>query len=143
LIRWIIQPLALLAVLICDAATADAQPCQGTPADLQALRDNLEIVRVQVKAARNETGYEKKPATDAVDTAIRTLEEAAGHAIEPSPSSKVATTPRGAVHPHMQVVHQAFPAAERAFERVRCALPGPIAPLQKAMTDLEQALQFR
>ena len=122
---------------------ADAQPCLGTPADLQALRDNLEIVRVQVKAARNETGYEKKPATDTIATTIRTLEEAAGHAIEPSPSSKVAITPHGAAHPHMQVVHQAFPAAQRAFERVRCALPGPFEPLQKAMADLDQALQFR
>jgi hypothetical protein len=134
----------LLTIGICGGLAAEAQPCRGTAADIQALRDNLEVVRNQVRAARNESGYEKVPATDAVAGAIRVLEEAVGQAIEPSPDSKVIRTPRGgASHPHMQVIHQAFNAAQRAFEAARCAIPGPVEPLQKAMATLDQALQFR
>ena len=107
------------------------------------MRDNLEIFRLQVRAARNETGSEKEPAANATDAAIRALEDTVGLAIAPSPDSKVARTPRGAFHPHAQVIHQAFAAAQRAFDDARCALPHPIEPLQKAMADLDRALQFR
>lgn len=137
--------IVLLAALlaICGGLAAQAQSCRATGADIQALRDNLEIVRNQVQAARNETGYEKEPAADAVATAIRILEETVGHAMAPSPESTIVRTPRGASHPHMQVVHQAFNAARRSFDTARCALPPPIEPLQKAMADLDRALQFR
>jgi hypothetical protein len=134
----------LLAIGVCGGLAAKAQPCAATAADIQALRDNLETIRNQVRAARNETGYEKEPATDAVAAAIRALEETIGHAIEPSPDSEVIRTPRGGgVHPHMQVIQQAFAAAQRAFDTARCALPRPIEPLQKAMAGLDRALQFR
>lgn len=139
-----VLPVALLAIGVCGGPAAKAQSCRATAADIQALRDNLEIVRNQVRAARNESGYEKEPAADAVVAAIRALEETVGHAIAPSPDSKVVRTPRGgAIHPHMQVIHQAFGAAQRAFDDARCALPRPIEPLQKAMADLDRALQFR
>jgi hypothetical protein len=141
--RRVVLLLVLLAFVACSGPVANAQTCQGTAADLQALRDNLEIIRVQVKAARNETGTDKNAPTDAIATVLRTLEAAAGHPIEPSPAAKIAVTPPGSKHPHAQVIHQAFPAAERAFDRVRCALPGPVEPLAKAMADLDQALQFR
>jgi hypothetical protein len=131
------------ALDVCGAPASNAQPCRATAADIQALRDNLEIVGVQVRAARNETGYEKEPAANAVAAAIRVLEQTVGHAIAPSPDSKIVSTPRGTKHPHMQVIHQAFGAAQRAFDNSRCALPGPIEPLQQAMADLDQALQFR
>lgn len=139
-------PAVLLALQVCSgpAAQAQAQTCRATAADLQALRDNLEIVRTQVRAARNESGHEKDPATDAVAAAILALEESAGHTLVPSAESTVTRTPRGgAAHPHAQVIHQAFNAAQRAFEHARCALPGPTEPLQKAMADLDRALQFR
>jgi len=139
----IVLPAVLLTSQVCSGLSAEAQTCRATAADLQALRDNLEIVSNQVRAARNETGYEKDPATDAVAAAIRVLEETVGHTIAPSPESKIITTPHGTKHPHAQVIHQAFGAAQRAFEDARCALPGPIEPLQKAMTDLDRALQFR
>jgi hypothetical protein len=135
--------IALIAIGVCGAGPAGAQSCRATAADLQALRDDLEIVRVQVRAARNETGSEKQPAADAADNAIRALEEAAGRTIAPSAESLVTQTPRGAKHPHMQVFQQAFAAAQRAFDDARCALPGPTADLQKAMSDLDRALQFR
>jgi hypothetical protein len=134
---------ALLAS-VCSGPAAEAQTCRGTTADIQALRDNLEIVKNQVRAARNETGYEKEPATNAVADAIRILEETVGHPIEPSADSKIVRTPRGGTnHPHAQVIHQAFTAAERAFDNARCALPGSAEPLQKAMAELDHALQFR
>jgi hypothetical protein len=139
----VLLPAVLLAIGVCGGLTAKAQPCPATAADIQALRDNLEIVRNQVRIARNESGHEKDPATDAVAAAIRTLEETVGHAMAPSPESTVIRTPRGAKHPHMQVIQQAFGAAQRAFDTARCALPQPIEPLQKAMTDLDRALQFR
>jgi hypothetical protein len=43
----------------------------------------------------------------------------------------------------VQVIEQAFGAAQRAFDSARCALPSPTEPLQKAMADLDHALQFR
>lgn len=132
----------MLGIGVCGGFSAKAQSCRATAADIQALRDNLEIVRNQVQAARNESGYEKEPATAAVAAAIRTLEETVGHAIAPSPESRILRTPRGAVHPHAQVIHQAFGAAQRAFDNARCAL-SPIEPLQKAMVELNGALQFR
>jgi len=135
--------LVLLSAVPVAAPAAVPPTCPATAADLQALRDNLEIVRNQVRIARNESGHEKDPATDAVAAAIRTLEETVGHAMAPSPESTVIRTPRGAKHPHMQVIQQAFGAAQRAFDTARCALPQPIEPLQKAMTDLDRALQFR
>ena len=79
-------------------------------------------------------------AADAVGTA---LEDTVGHAMPPSPESQLTTVPRGTRHPHMQVVHQAFAAAQRAFDNARCALPGSPEPLQKALADLERTLQFR
>jgi hypothetical protein len=139
----IVAAVGLLALDVCGSPAAEAQPCRATAADLQALRDNLEIVRNQVRAARNETGYEKEPATDAVAAAIRVLEEMVGHAIAPSPESKIVSTPRGAKHPHMQVIQQAVAAAQRAFDAARCALPQPADALQKAMSDLDRAVQFR
>lgn len=139
----IVLPAVLLAIGVCSGLAAKAQSCRATAADIQALRDNLEIVRNQVRAARNETGYEKEPATDAVAATIRVLEETVGHAIVPSPESKIVRTPRGAIHPHMQVIQQAFGAAQRAFDAALCALPRPTEPLQKAMADLDRALQFR
>ena len=135
-------PVVLLAIGVCGGLAAQAPSCRATAADIQALRDNLEIVRDQVRAARNESGHEKDSAADAVAGAIRTLEETVGHAIGPSPESRIVRTPRGARHPHMQVIQQAFGAAQRAFGTARCALPRPIEPLQKAMADLDQALQF-
>jgi hypothetical protein len=133
---------ALLA--IGGGLPAEAQSCRATPADIQALRDNLEVVRNQVRAARNESGYEKQPATEAVAATIRALDEAVGHTIEPSPDSTIIRTPRGAgAHPHAQVIHQAFNAAQRLFDSARCAMPGPTEDLQKAMAELDRALQFR
>lgn len=96
-----------------------------------------------MRAARNETGSEKQPATDAADNAIRALEEAAGHTITPSPASQIVQTPRGAKHPHMQAIEQAFAAAQRAFDDARCLLPRQTGDLQKAMAELDRALQFR
>jgi len=139
----IILPLVPLATSLFGVHAARAQSCRATAADLQALRDNLEIIRNQVRAARNETGSEKEPAADAVAGAIRALEDAAGHAIAPSPDSKVITVPRGTKHPHMQVIQQAFGAAQHAFDAARCAMPGPVEPLQRAMANLDSALQFR
>jgi hypothetical protein len=127
----------------CSGAMARAESCKATVADVQALRDNLETVRVQVRAARNESGDEKDPAANAVAAAIHALDEAAGHAITPSPDSSIVNVPRGTKHPHAQVIHQAFEATQRAFEKTRCLLPGPVDPLQKAMADLDRALQFR
>jgi hypothetical protein len=140
--------LALFTLLVIDVfggpAVVDAQPCRASAADLQALRDNLEIVRNQVRAARNETGTEKQWPAEAVEAAIRALAQAAGHTIPPSPDSGTTYTPRGgAAHPHVQFARQAFGAAQRAFDDARCALPGPVEPLQKAMADLDRALQFR
>jgi hypothetical protein len=135
--------IALIAIGVCGTGPAIAQSCHATAADLQALRDDLEIVRVQVRAARNETGSEKQPATDAADNAIRALEEAVGRTIAPSPASQIAQTPRGAKHPHMQAIEQAFAAAQRAFDDARCLLPQPTRDLQKAMAELDRALQFR
>ena len=135
--------LVLLSALPITAPAAVPPACPATAADLQVLRDNLEIVANQVKQARDEGGPEQRVAIDAVGTAVRVLEETAGHAIAPSPGSQSMTVPRGTRHPHMQVAHQAFAAAQHAFENARCALPRPVEPLQKALTDLERALQFR
>ena len=135
--------IALIAIGICGAGPAEAETCRATDATVQALRNDLEIVRVQVRLARNETGSEKQPAADAVDNAIRALDQAAGRPITPSPASQPPQTPRGAAHPHAQVIHQAFAAAQRAFDDARCALPGPTEDLQKAMSELDRALQFR
>jgi hypothetical protein len=135
--------IALVAIGVCAAGPAGAQSCSATATDLQALRDDLEIVRVQVRAARNETGSEKQPAADATNNAIRALEDAAGHVIAPSAASQVVQTPRGAKHPHMQAIEQAFAAAQRAFDNARCLLPRPTGDLQKAMAELDRALQFR
>jgi hypothetical protein len=140
---FIVLIFALLAIDVRGVPRAEAQPCRGSAADIQALRDNLEIIRNEVRAARNETGNEKEPATDAVVAAIRVLEEAVGHAIAPSPDSKLITLPRGTKHPHMQVIQQAWAAAQRAFDNARCALAGSIEPLRKAMADLDRSLQFR
>jgi hypothetical protein len=141
------RALPLVLMLLSDlpvAAPAAVPPtCAATPADLQALRDNLEIINNQVVRARNEGGPEQGVATAAVATAVRAFEEAVGHAMAPSPESQLITVPRGTKHPHMQVVHQAFSAAQRAFEKARCALPGSPEPLQKALADLERTLQFR
>ncbi len=137
-------PIVLLAIGICGGLAARAQSCRATAADIQALRDNLEIVKNQVRAARNESGYEKEPATNAVADTIRILEETVGHPIEPSADSKIVRTPRGGTnHPHAQVIHQALTAAQRVFDNARCALPGSTEPLQKAMAELDHALQFR
>ena len=135
--------LVLLSAVPATALAADLPICRATATDLQALRDNLEIINNQVLHARDEGGPEQRVATDAVRTAVRVLEETVGHAMVPSPESQSITVPRGTRHPHMQVVHQAFGAAQRAFENTRCALPGSPEPLQKALADLERALQFR
>ena len=135
-------PVLLSAVPIA-APAADPPTCHAAAVDLQALRDNLEIIANQVLHARDEGGPEQRVAADAVGTAVRVLEETVGHAIAPSPESQSITVPRGTRHPHMQVVHQAFAAAQRAFENARCALPRPVEPLQKALADLERTLQFR
>ena len=135
--------IALIGAGICAADPAVAQPCRATDATVQALRDDLEIIRVQLRLARNETGAEKQPGSDAADQAVRALEEAAGHPIAPSPASQIAQTPRGTKHPHMQAIQQAFGGAQRAFADARCALPRPTADLQKAMSELDRALQFR
>jgi hypothetical protein len=129
---------------IAGEPTQSLTPCRATPADLQSLRDNLQIVRNQVLAARNEFGPERQWAAEAAEGAVRAFEEAAGHALAPSPGSDLVTTPRsGTKHPHMQVAKQAFGAAQHAFEAARCALPGPAEPLQKAMANLDRLLQFR
>jgi len=134
----------LLAIGACVLPAAKAETCRATAVDIQALRDNLEIVRNQVQAARNETGYEKQWPSDAVAAAIGALEQAVGHAIAPSPEGGVIRTPRGGTkHPHAEVARQAFGAAQRAFNDARCAMPGPTEPLQRAMADLDRALQFR
>ncbi len=125
------------------APAAVPPACRATGADLQALRDNLEIIANQVKQARDEGGPEQRVATDAVGTAVRVLEETVGHAMPPSPESQSNTVPRGTKHPHMQVVHQAFGAAQRAFDTARCALPRSPEPLQKALSELESSLRFR
>jgi len=41
------------------------------------------------------------------------------------------------------VIQQAFGAAQHAFDAARCAMPGPVEPLQRAMANLDSALQFR
>src|SRR5471032_1293863 len=100
--------LVLLSAVPVAAIAADSPTCQATAADLQALRDNLEIIANQVRQARDEGGPEQRVAIDAVGTTVRVLEETVGHAIAPSAESQHVTVPRGTKHPHMQVVHQAF-----------------------------------
>jgi hypothetical protein len=135
--------LALLSGGPAATLAADIPSCHSTPAELQVLRDNLESVRNQVLHARDEGGPEQQRAADAAGTAVRILEETVGHPMAPSPESQLITLPRGAKHPHMQVAHQAFSAAQRAFETARCALPRPPEPLQKALAELERTLEFR
>jgi hypothetical protein len=135
--------LILLSAVPVAATAADPPTCRTSAADIQALRDNLEIIANQVLHARDEGGPEQRVAIDAVGTAVRVLEETVGHALAPSPDSQSMTVPRGTKHPHMQVAHQAFAAAQRAFDKTRCALPRPPEPLQKALADLNRSLQFR
>ncbi len=143
-----LRRLRLAAILLVaggfSPALAADPPCRANAADLQALRDNLQIVHNQVLAARNEFGPERQWAADAASGAIAALDEAAGQAIAPSPESQLIRTPRsGTRHPHMQVAKQALGAAQQALAAARCALPGPVSPLEKAMADLDRLLQFR
>jgi hypothetical protein len=138
-----VPALALVLLWASTGADVRAEPCGAGSTEIQALRDNLELVRTQVRAARNESGTEKQPAEDAVNKAIESLEQAVGHPIVPSPESGIVSTPRGTRHPHAQVFQQAFGGAQRAFAAARCALPDSGEALGRAMTVLDKALQFR
>ena len=122
------------------AVNDDRAACTATAADLQALRDNLEIIRTQTNAAKDNFGPGRTKAFDAAGLAIAALEQAVGRPLAPSADSQIVRTPGRSHHPRMTVALQAVYAARRALERARCLVPGPVDAVRTAIAVAEKGI---
>lgn len=131
---------ALVAVGSTAAAKDDRSSCTATAADLQSLRDNLEIVRTQTSSAKDNFGPGGIKAFDAAGVAIAAFQQALGRALAPSPDSLIVRTPGRTHHPRMNVALQAMYAARRALDRASCLIPGPVDAVRSALADAEKGI---
>ncbi|HTR86573.1 MAG TPA: hypothetical protein VMI56_18975 [Reyranella sp.] len=131
----------LLALALVSVRAQAQSTCSATDADLQALRDNLEIVRTEANGARDNFGPGRQKAVDAVAASVAALEGAVGHAIAPSPSSLILRTPGGrSHHPRMTLAQQALLAAHRSLDRSRCLMGDRAAAVDRAVAELDAAI---
>ncbi|MBL6616947.1 MAG: hypothetical protein ISP45_23235 [Reyranella sp.] len=123
----------------CASRAADGD-CRMAMADIQAVRDNLEIVRTQTASAKDNFGPGRAKANAAAGTAIEAFERLVGRTVAPSPDSLVVRTPGGRHnHPRMNLALQALYAARRSLEHAGCP-PAAAEPVMRAVAVAEKSL---
>jgi hypothetical protein len=132
--------LALLALGFAAAAPGATDSCNATIADVQAVRDQLEIARAHFKASKDNFGPGRGKAIAAAAAAIDALQQAAGHTIAPTPDSRIAEPVGRHNHPHMHHAQAALAEAHRALDRAACLLPGPTEAVRHNIEAAERAV---
>jgi hypothetical protein len=140
-------PLTAFLFLACTSASSacapdrgDCAPCLAGTAEVQAIRDDLEVALTYLKASKDNFGPARGKAIEATGAAIATLEQATGAAIVPADDSRIAKDVGRRGHPRMRRAQIALYDARSTIGRAGCLTQGQADALLAAIVRVDAAI---